>query len=139
MSSECTLGCALFMWLASVDVPVEPLHANKAPHGCLFPYLDTSTEHRTEHYFVMGGSNYCITFHTHEFFFLFPVEGATMVAVARFLFFCPRASGQRLSHTEVVNLPCPSLSAQGAEESLLWPMFVALSADRAPQNHVSNL
>ena len=55
VSSECTLGYALFMWLASVDVPVEPLHANKAPHGCLFPYLDTSTEHRTEH-FLMGGS-----------------------------------------------------------------------------------
>ena len=45
MSSECTLGCALFMWLASVDVPAEPLHANKAPHGCIFPYLETSTEH----------------------------------------------------------------------------------------------
>ena len=102
MSSECTLGYALFMWLASVDVPVEPLHANKAPHGCLFPYLDTSTEHRTEH-FLMGGSNCCITFHTHEFFFLFPVGGATMVTVARFLFFYLRASGQRLSHTEVVD------------------------------------
>ena len=138
MSSECTLGCALFMWLASADVPVEPLHANKAPHGCLFPYyLDTSTEHRTEH-FLMGGSNCCITFHTHELFSLFPVGEATMVTVARFLFFCPRASRQRLSHTEVVDLPCPSLSAQGAGESLLWVIFVALSADRAPQNHVSN-
>ena len=137
MSSECTLGCALFMWLASVDVPVEPLLANKAPHGCLFPYLDTSTEHRTEH-FLMGGSKCCITFHTYEFFFS-PVGGATMVTVASFFFFCPRASGQRLSHTEVVDLPCPSLSAQGAGESLLWPLFVALSADRAPQNHVSNL
>ena len=62
-----------------------------------------------------------------------------MVTVARFLFFCPRASGQRLSHTEVVHLPWPSLSAQGAGESLLWLMFVALSADRAPRNHVSNL
>ena len=138
MSSECTLGCALFIWLASVDVAVEPLHANKAPHGYLFPYLDTSTEHRTEH-FLMGGSNCCITFHTHEFFFLFPFGGATMVTVARFLFFCPRASGKRVSHTEVVDLSCPSLSAQGAGESLLWLMFVALSADRAPQNHVSNL
>ena len=104
MSSECTLGCALFMWLASVvDVPVEPLHANKAPHGCIFPYLETSTEHRTEH-FLMGGSNCCIPFHTHEFLFLFPVGGATMVTVARFLFFCPRASEQRVSHTEVVGL-----------------------------------
>ena len=83
MSSEYTLGCALLMWLASVDVPVEPLHANKAPHGCVFPYLDTSTEHRTEH-FIMGGSNCCIIFHTHEFFFLFPVGGATMVTVAIF-------------------------------------------------------
>ena len=62
-----------------------------------------------------------------------------MVTVARFLFFCPRASGQRLSHTEVVDLPCPSLSAHGAGESLLWLMFVALSVDRAPQNHFSNL
>ena len=139
MSSECTLGCALFMWIASVDVPVEPLHANKAPHGYLFRCLDSSTEHRTEH-FLMGGSNCCITFYTHdEFFFLFLVGRATIVTVARFLFFCPRASGQRVSHTKVVDLPCPSLSAQGAEESLLWLMFVALSADRAPQNHVSNL
>ena len=87
----------------------------------------------------MGGSNCCITFHTHEFFFLFPVGGATMFTVARFLFLCPRASGQRVSHTEVVDLPCPSLSAQGAGESLLWLMFVAFSADPAPQNHVSNL
>ena len=55
MSSECTLGCALFMWLASVDVPVESLHANKAPHGRIFPYFETSTEHRTEH-FLIGGS-----------------------------------------------------------------------------------
>ena len=62
-----------------------------------------------------------------------------MDTVARFLFFCPRASGQRVSHTEVVDLPCPSLSAQAAGESLLWFMFVALSADPAPQNHVSNL
>ena len=139
MSSECTLGCALFMWLASVNVPVEPLHANKAPHGCLFPYLDTSTEHRTEH-FLMDGSNCCITFHTHdEFFFLFPVGGATVVTVARFLLFCPRASGQRVSHTNVVDLPCSSLSAQGVGETLLWLKFVALSADPAPQNHVSNL
>ena len=44
-----------------------------------------------------------------------------MVTVVRFLFFFPRASGQRLSHTEVVDLPCPSLSAQGAGESLLLP------------------
>ena len=138
MSSECTLGCALFMWLASVDVPVEPLHANKAPHGCIFPYLETSTELRTEH-FLMGGSNCCITFHTHEFLFLFPVGGATMVTVASFSFFYPRASDQRVSHTEVVDLPCPSLPAQGAGESLLWLMFLALSADPAPQNNVSNL
>ena len=65
-----------------------------------------------------------------------------MVTVARFLFFlffCPRTSGQRVSHTEVVDLPCPPLSAQGAGESLLWLMFVALSADPAPQNYVSNL
>ena len=55
-----------------------------------------------------------------------------MVTVARFLFFCPRASEQRVSHTEVVDLPCPPLSAQGAGESLLWLMFVALSADPAP-------
>ena len=138
MSSKCTLWCALFMWLASVDVPVEPLHANKAPHGCIFPYLETSTEHRTEH-FLMGGSNCCITFHTHDFLFLFPVGGATMVTVARFLFFCPRASEQRVSHTKVVDLPRPPLSAQGAGESLLWLVFVALSADPAPQSHVSNL
>ena len=77
MSSECTLGCALFMWLASVEVTAEPLHANKASHGCIFPYLETSTEHRTE-YFLMGGSNCCIIFHTHELLFLFPVGGATM-------------------------------------------------------------
>ena len=118
MSSECTLGCALLMWLASVDVPVEPLHANKASHGRTFPYLKTSTEHRTEN-FLMDGSNCFITFPTHEFLFLFPVGGATMVTVARFLFFCPRASEQRVSHTEVVDLPCPPLSAQGAGESLL--------------------
>ena len=62
-----------------------------------------------------------------------------MVTVARFLFFCPRASEQRVSYTVVVNLPCPPLSAQDAGESLLWLMFVALSADPAPQNHVSNL
>ena len=80
MSSECTLGCALFMWLASVDVPVEQLHANKAPHGCIFPYLETSTEHRTEH-FLVGGSNCCITFHTHEFLFLFPVGGGLFFSV----------------------------------------------------------
>ena len=128
MSSECMLGCALFMWLASVDVPLEPLHANKAPHGCIFPYLETSTEQRTEH-FLMGGSNCRITFHTHEFLFRFPVGGATMVTVARFLFFCPHASEQRVSHTEVVDLPCPPLSAQGAEESLLWLLSVALTAD----------
>ena len=83
MSSECTLGCSLFMWLASVDVPVEPLHANKAPHGCIFPYLGTSTEHRTEHYFLMGGLNCCITFHTREFLFLFPVGGATIMVIVR--------------------------------------------------------
>ena len=62
-----------------------------------------------------------------------------MVTVARFLFFCPHAPEQRVSHTEVVDLPCPPLSAQGAGESLLWLMFVALSADPAPQNHVSKL
>ena len=62
-----------------------------------------------------------------------------MVTVARFLFLCPRASEQRVSHTEVADLPCLALSAQGAGESLLWLMFVALSADPAPQNHVSNL
>ena len=62
-----------------------------------------------------------------------------MVTVGRFLFFCPHASGQRVSHTEVVDLPCPSLSAQGTGESLLWLVSVALSADPAPQNHVSNL
>ena len=136
VSSECTLGCALFMWLASVDVTVEPLHANKAPHGCIFPYLEASTEHRTEH-FLIGGSNCCITFHTHEFLFLFPVGGATiMVTLASFFFFCPRACDQRVSHTEVVDLPCLPLSTQGAGESLLWLMFVALSADPAPQNHV---
>ena len=106
MSSECTLGCALFMWLASVDVPVEPLHANKAPHGCIFPYLETSTEHRTEH-FLIGGSNCCIAFHTHDLLLLFPVGGANMVTVTRFLFFCPCASEQRVSHTKVVDLPCP--------------------------------
>ena len=138
MSSECTLGCALFMWLAGVDGPVEPLHANKAPHGCIFPHLETFTEHRTEH-FLLGGSNCCIIFHTHEFLFLFPVGGATMDAVASFLFFfCPRVSEKRVSHTEVVDLPCPPLSAQGAGEALLWLTFEALSADPAPQNHVSN-
>ena len=62
-----------------------------------------------------------------------------MVTVAWFLLFCPRASEQRVSHTKVVYLPSPPLSAQGAGESLLWLMFVALSADPAPQNHVSNL
>ena len=36
MTSEFTLGCALSMWLASVDVPVEPLHANKASHAVYF-------------------------------------------------------------------------------------------------------
>ena len=61
-------------------------------------------------------------------------------SVARFLFFCPGASEQRVSHTEVVALPCTPLSAQGAGETLLWLMFVALSADPATQNHaVSNL
>ena len=30
-----------------------------------------------------------------------------MVTVARFLFFCPRASEQRVSHTEEVDLSCP--------------------------------
>ncbi|CAN0018512.1 unnamed protein product, partial [Ascophyllum nodosum] len=69
--------------------------------------------HRTPHgAFPMGGSNCCITFHTHEFLFIFPVGGATIVTVARFLFFCPRASEQRVWHTEVVALPCPRLSAQ---------------------------
>ena len=62
-----------------------------------------------------------------------------MVTVARFLLFCPRASEQRVLHTEVVDLPCPPLSAQGGGDSLLWLMFVALSADPAPRNHVSNL
>ena len=62
-----------------------------------------------------------------------------MVTVARIIFICPRASEQRVSHTEVVDLPCPPLSAQGTGESLLWFVFVALSADPAPQNHVSNL
>ena len=75
MSSECTLGCAFLMLLASVDGRVEPLHANKAPHGCIFQYSETSAEHRTER-FLMGGSNCCITFYTHEFLFLFPVEEA---------------------------------------------------------------
>ena len=138
MSSECTLGCALFMWLASVDVPVEPLHANKAPHGYLFPYLDTSTEHRTKH-FLMGGSNCCITFHTHEFFFLFPVGGATMVTVAVF-FSSVRVlldKDYRTPKWWMCHAPPYPRKVQG--ESLLWLMFVALSADRAPQNHVSNL
>ena len=114
MSSEFTLGCAVFMWLASVDVAVEPLHANKAPHGCIFPYLETSTEHRTEH-FLMGGLNCCITFHTHEFLFLYPVGGTTMVTVARFLFFCPRASEQRVSHTEgwICHVPPYPCKVQG--------------------------
>ena len=138
MSSECTLGCALFMWLAGVDVPAEPLNANKAPHGCIFPYLEISIEHRSEH-FLMGDSNCCITFHSHEFLFLFPVGGATIVTVARFLFFSPRAPERRASHSEVVALTCPPLSAQGAGESLPWLKFVALSADPATQNHVSNL
>ena len=87
----------------------------------------------------MDGSNCCITFHTHEFLFLFPVGGATIVTVARFIFFCRRAP-ERASHTEVVALPRPPLSAQGAGESLLWLMFVALSADPATQTtFVSNL
>ena len=72
----------------------------------------------------MGGSNCCITFHTQEILFLFPVGGVTNVTVARFIFFfCPRAP-ERASHTEVVALPCP-LSAQGAGELLLWLMFVS--------------
>ena len=41
-----------------------------------------------------------------------------MVTVARFIFFCPRASEQRVSHTEVVDLPCPPLSAQGEGDLL---------------------
>ena len=99
-----------------------------------------STDHRTEH-FPMGGANCCITFQTHEFLFLSPVGGSTIVTVARFLFFCPRAPERRTLHSEMVASPCPPpLSAQGAEESLLWLMFVALSADHAIQNHVvSNL
>ena len=48
------------------------------------------TEHRTEH-FLMGGTNCYITYQTHEFLFLFPVGGSTIVTVARLLFFCPRA------------------------------------------------
>ena len=135
MTSEYTVGCALLMRLASVDVPVDLLRANNAPHGCVLPYLETSAEHRTEH-FLMGGSNCCITFHTHELLFLFPVGGATIVTVARFHFLGPRASEGRVSHTEVVDLPCPPLSAQGAGESLLWLMLVTLSADPTPQNHV---
>ena len=47
-----------------------------------------STEHRTGH-FPMGNANCCITFQTHEFLFLFPVGGSTIVTVKRFLFFCP--------------------------------------------------
>ena len=98
-----------------------------------------STEHRTEH-FPVGSPNYCITFQTHEFLFIFPVGGSTIVTVARFLFFCPRAPERRASHSEMVASPCPPLSAEGARESLLWLMFVALSADHATQNcAVSNL
>ena len=48
------------------------------------PYLETSTEHRTEH-FLMGGSKCCITFHIHEFLFIFPVGGGIIiVTVASF-------------------------------------------------------
>ena len=49
-----------------------------------YPSLETSTEHRTEH-FLVGSSNCCITFHIHEFLFFFPVRGATIiVTVASF-------------------------------------------------------
>ena len=97
-----------------------------------------STDHHTE-YFPMGGANHCMTFQTHEFLFLFPVGGSTIVAVARFLLFCPRGPELRASHSEMVASPCPPLPAQGAGESLLW-LFVALSANHATQNHVvSNL
>ena len=102
ISSECTLRCALFMRLLRVlTFPLN--HSMRTRHRTA---VETSTEHRTEH-FLMGGSNCCITFQTHEFLFLFPVGGATVVTVARFLFFCPRASEQRVSHTKVVDLPCP--------------------------------
>ena len=98
-----------------------------------------STEHCTEH-FPRSGANCCITFQTHEFLFLFPAGGSTIVTVARFLFFCPRAPERRASHSEMVASLCPPLNAQCARESLLWLMFVALSADHATQNHVvSNL
>ena len=43
-----------------------------------FPTLETSTVHRTEH-FPMGDENCYITFHTHEFLFLFPVGVSTIV------------------------------------------------------------
>ena len=40
-----------------------------------------STDHPTE-YFPMGGANCCMTFQTHEFLFLFPLGGSTIVAVS---------------------------------------------------------
>ena len=68
-----------------------------------------STDHQTE-YFPMDGANCCMTFQTHEFLFLFPVGGSTTVAVARFLFFCPRGPELRVSHSEMVASPCPPYS-----------------------------
>ena len=61
---------AALMWLASVEVSSEPLHAKKAPRGFTFsrwrppPYTERS--------------NCCITFHTHEFLSFSPVRGSTI-------------------------------------------------------------
>ena len=97
-----------------------------------------SIEHRTEN-FPMGGAKCRMTFHTtHEFLYIFPVgESTIIVTVARFFFLCPYASERRTSHSEIMASPCLSLSLQGARKSLLWLMFVALSADHASQNHIS--
>ena len=85
------------MWLVSTEVPAKPLHASKATHGYSFPRLETSTWHRTEHHFLVGGENCCITSHAHEFLFSFPVGRihlpCTIVTVVRFLihlFTCSR-------------------------------------------------
>ena len=94
----------VLMWLASVEVPVEPLHANKAPHGCIFPRLETSTVHRTEHFpmgWVMRIAALLPTPMSPSFFP--PSEDLQpTVTVARFLFFCSRAPEQRASHSESV-------------------------------------